>query len=140
MSRRGPLMEIHDASPHESGPYGLFGFVGVPAEARIDANKLKNACVQQLARLFGPQAGEPIDLVLKDWAQDGFTASPLDRTPLMYHPAYGLPKALSSLCDGRLILGSTETATRFGGYLEGALESAERCVSELFGRTPLHQW
>ena len=139
MSRRGPLMEIHDASPHESGPYGLFGFVGVPAEARIDANKLKNACVQQLARLFGPQAGEPIDLVLKDWAQDGFTASGLDRTPLMYHPAYGLPKALSSLCDGRLILGSTETATQFGGYLEGALEAAERCIDELLGKKPMYR-
>jgi monoamine oxidase len=81
MSRHGPLMEIHDASPHESGPYGLFGFVGVPAEARIDANRLRIACVQQLARLFGPQAGEPIELILKDWAQDGFTASPLDRNP-----------------------------------------------------------
>ena len=134
MSRRGPLMEIHDASPDKGGPYALFGFVGVPAEARNDASKLRNACVQQLARLFGPKAGEPIDLILKDWAQDIFTAAPLDRTPLMHHPAYGLPKALSSLCDGRLILASTETATQFGGYLEGALEAAERCVNELIGR------
>ena len=121
-------------------PMDLFGFVGVPAEARIDANRLRIACVQQLASLFGPQAAEPIELILKDWAQDGFTASPLDRKPLMQHPAYGLPKALPSLCDGRLILSSTETATRFGGYLEGALESAERCVSELLGRKRLHQW
>jgi len=49
----------------------------------------------------------------------------------MHHPAYGLPKVLSSLCDGHLILASTETATYFGGYLEGALEAAERCVNEL---------
>jgi len=137
MSRRGPLMEIHDASPYESGPYGLFGFVGVPPEARIDASKLRNACVQQLVRLFGPQAVEPIDLIIKDWAQDSYTAAPLDQTPLMHHPAYGLPKVLSSLCDGRLILGSTETATQFGGYLEGALEAAERCVNELLGLKPL---
>ena len=137
LSRRGPLMEIHDASPYESGPYGLFGFVGVPAEARIDASKLRNACVQQLVHLFGPQAAEPTDLIMKDWAQDSFTAAPLDRRPLMHHPAYGLPRVLSSLCDGHLILGSTETATQFGGYLEGALEAAERCVNELVGRKPL---
>jgi monoamine oxidase len=136
MSRRGPLMEIHDASPYEGGPYALFGFVGVPAEARMDASKLRNACIQQLARLFGPQAGEPIDLILKDWAQDDLTAAPLDRKPLMHHPAYGLPKALSFLCSGHLILGSTETATQFGGYLEGALEAAERCVGELLERQP----
>ena len=134
MSRRGPLMEIHDASPYEGGPYALFGFAGVPAEARMDASKLRNACMQQLARLFGPQAGQPIDLILKDWAQDDLTAAPLDRNPLTHHPAYGLPRALSSLCDGHLILGSTETATQFGGYLEGALEAAERCVGELLDR------
>ena len=138
MSRRGPLTEIHDASPHEGGPYALFGFVGVPAQGRIDERGLRNECVQQLARLFGPQAGEPIDLMLKDWAQDVLTAASLDRTPLTHHPAYGLPKALSSLCDGRLILGSTETAMQFGGYLEGALEAAERCVVELLGRPLLN--
>lgn len=131
MSRRGPLMEIHDASPSEGGPYALFGFVGVPAQGRIDERGLRNECTQQLVRLFGPQAGEPVELILKDWAQDGLTAAPLDRTPLTYHPAYGLPKALSSICDGRLILGSTETASQFGGYLEGALEAAERCIGEL---------
>ena len=137
MSRRGPLMEIHDASPHEGGLYALFGFVGVPALGRIDASGLRNACVQQLVRLFGPQAGEPVDLILKDWAQDVLTAAPLDRAPLAHHPAYGLPKALSALCDGRLVLASTETALQFGGYLEGALEAAERCVSELV-RFPLN--
>ena len=136
MSRRGPLMEIHDASPSEGGPYALFGFVGVSAQDRIDERALRHACVQQLARLFGPQAGEPIDLILKDWAQDVLTAAPLDRKPLTHHPAYGLPKSLSSLCDGRLILGSTETASQFGGYLEGALEAAERCIGELL-ETPL---
>lgn len=134
MSRRGPLMEIHDASPYEEGAYALFGFVGVPADARMDVSKLRKACMQQLARLFGPQAGEPVDLILKDWAQDDLTAVPLDRKPLTNHPAYGLPKALSSLCEGHLILASTETAKHFGGYLEGALEAAERCVGELIER------
>lgn len=35
-SRRGPMVEIHDASPATGGPYGLFGFIGVPPEARGD--------------------------------------------------------------------------------------------------------
>ena len=33
MSQRGPLAEIHDASPMQGGPYALFGFVGVPVDA-----------------------------------------------------------------------------------------------------------
>jgi monoamine oxidase len=130
-SRRGPLMEVHDASPREGGPYALFGFVGVPAKARTDARALRHASQQHLGRLFGPQAAQPIDLILKDWALDDLTAAPRDQEPLFQHPVYGLPEALSSLCDGRLLLGSTETASQFGGYLEGALEAAERCIAEI---------
>lgn len=131
MSRRGPLMEIHDASPQEGGPSALFGFVGVPATARTDACLLRQACQQQLGRLFGPRAAQPIEFFLKDWAQDDLTAAPGDRAPLSHHPQYGLPAALSFLCEGRLMLGSTETAAQFGGYLEGALEAADRCVGEI---------
>ncbi len=131
MSRRGPLTEVHDASPHEGGPYALFGFVDVPANSRTDAAALLQACQLQLVRLFGAHAVQPVELMLKDWAQDTLTAAPSDRAPLYHHPEYGLPKYLSSLCDGRLLLGSTETASQFGGYLEGALEAAERCVSAI---------
>ncbi len=131
MSRRGPLTEVHDASPHEGGPYALFGFVGVPANARTDEAALLRACQQQLVRLFGLPAAQPINLFLKDWAQDAFTAVPSDRTPPYHHPEYGIPETLSSLCSGRLLLGSTETAMQFGGYLEGALEAAERCVGQI---------
>jgi monoamine oxidase len=130
-SRRGPLMEVHDASPCEGGPYALFGFIGLPAKARTDAIALRRACRQQLGRLFGPQVAQPIDLILKDWAQDVLTAVPRDQAPLSQHPEYGLPEALSHLCDGRLLLGSTETASQFGGYLEGALEAAERCIGQI---------
>jgi monoamine oxidase len=130
-SRRGPLTEVHDASPCEGGPYALFGFVGVPAKSRTDALALRHASQQQLGRLFGPQAAQPIDLILKDWARDEFTAAPRDQAPLSHHPEYGLPEALSCLCDGRLLLASTETASQFGGYLEGALEAAERCVGQI---------
>ncbi len=35
MSRRGPMVEIHDASPSEGGPYALFGFVGFSANDRL---------------------------------------------------------------------------------------------------------
>ncbi len=90
-----------------------------------------NDVTMPLESLFGPEAAQPIEFFLKDWAQDVFTAAPSDATPLYRHPEYGLPAGLSSLCDGRLLLGSTETASQFGGYLEGALESADRCVSEI---------
>ncbi len=141
ISRAGPMVEIHDASPAEGGPYALFGFVGVPAEPRLaHRDKVLALAEEQLVRLFGNAAGNPIQIVLQDWAGDPLTATRLDWTPAGQHPAYGLPTALAGLWDGRLIMGSTEVARDFGGYLEGALEASEASaalLSALFELQPL---
>ena len=124
MSRCGPLVEIHDASPADTGPAALFGFIGLPPGAREDGQALKDAILAQLGRMFGPAARDAEAIVLRDWAEERFTSVKADHTPLMQHPAYGLPPELNDLWEGRLILSGSETATRFGGYLEGALEAA----------------
>lgn len=125
MSRVGPMVELHDASPAEGGPYALFGFIGVPTDARSDAQLLRQQVQAQLVRLFGPSAAEPRQLHLKDWAFDPFTATGRDHQPLFAHPSYGLPRSLARLWGGDLILAGTEVAPQFGGFLEGALEAAE---------------
>lgn len=125
MSRRGPMVEVHDASPAAGGGGALFGFIGVPPAARGDAERLERAVLDQFARLFGDEAARPTTLHLKDWAIDPLTSTGSDRQPLYAHPHYGTPSALTGLWDGRMILSGSETAARFGGYLEGALEAAE---------------
>lgn len=140
-SRRGPLMEIHDASPapvstgeHETG--ALFGFVGIPAAHRAGRDsELLAATREQLARLFGKAAGEPLQLLYKDWATEPYTAVPADADPPPAHPAYGLPPAAAGLWDGRLILSGTETASEHGGFLEGALEASETSLRRLLPAT-----
>ncbi|MEM6306169.1 MAG: NAD(P)/FAD-dependent oxidoreductase [Pseudomonadota bacterium] len=131
MSRVGPMVEIHDASPSEGGPYALFGFIGVPPAARSDQPRLRAALEAQLTRLFGPEAAAPRALLLKDWAFDPLTATAADAVPLHQHPAYGLPAALAELWDGRLIFAGTEVAKANGGFIEGALEAAEMALAQL---------
>lgn len=131
MSRMGPMVEIHDASPANGGPYALFGFIGVPPQGRRDEQALRQHLQVQLVRLFGPQAAEPMQLYVKDWAFDPHTATPADIAPLYAHPTYGLPRALKGLWDNHLHFGGTEVASQFGGYLEGALEAAENVLSVL---------
>ncbi len=132
MSRMGPLVEIHDASPEQGGPYGLFGFVGIPVAARQqNIESLLRASQTQLARIFGPEALNPIHLILKDWACEPDTATHLDYSIQHSHPAYGLPHALSNLWQTCLLLSSTEVAATFGGYLEGALEAAEQAEQSI---------
>ncbi|SPH21067.1 Putative flavin-containing monoamine oxidase AofH [Ascidiaceihabitans donghaensis] len=131
MSRKGPMVEIHDASPATGGPYALFGFIGVPPNGRADEHILRQHLTAQLVRLFGPQAAEPRQLYVKDWAFDPFTATEADKAPLYAHPTYGLAEAMTDLWDGKLHFAGTEVAPVFGGYIEGALEAAENVLSTL---------
>lgn len=131
MSRKGPMVEIHDASPLEGGPYALFGFIGVPPQGRGDEELLRQHLKAQLIRLFGPEAAEPEQLYFKDWAFDPYTATDADKAPLYAHPTYGLPHAMTNLWNEKLHFAGTEVAPAFGGYIEGALEAAENALNTL---------
>lgn len=117
ISHFGPLAEIHDASPVDTGTGALFGFVH-PGAARQSG--LREAAIAQLVRLFGPDAATPLDVFIKDWSEDTATATLADRTPLAHHPTYSaIPPT------GRLIFAGTEASPMDGGFLEGALAAAE---------------
>ena len=135
MSRKGPLVEIHDASPMEGGPSALFGFVGLPPALRAShADEVTALALAQLQALFGPAMAQPLSIRMMDWARLPQIATALDLAPPPgHHPSYGLPAALRGLWDNALIFGATETATAFGGYLEGALEAADRVADQLTG-------
>ena len=132
MSQKGPMVEIHDASPAQNGPYALFGFVGVPANVRLSRpNEIVRLAREQLVRLFGPDMQNPLSITLQDWAGEEWTATSSDQTPIGYHPAYHYPPQAEGLWAGRLIFGSTEVASQFGGYLEGALVAAKDAKARL---------
>jgi len=134
ISHRGPLAEIHDASPADGTVGALFGFAGVPATQRLDQDQLLTAAKAQLASLFGPEALTPTDMVLQDWAAEDLTATKDDETPPVSHPAYGSIDSLSDLWGGRLHIVSSETAPAFGGFIEGALEAAAAKAAELIAK------
>ncbi|MCR9219797.1 MAG: FAD-dependent oxidoreductase [Alphaproteobacteria bacterium] len=134
ISRRGPLAEIHDASPADGSVGALFGFVGAPADARRGrAAGVRQAALAQLGALFGPQANAPRDVLYKDWADDPATATAADRAALAEHPQYGATAAFQGAWEGRLFFAGAEAATQDGGYMEGALEAAEACAAHLVG-------
>lgn len=130
----GPLVEIHDAST-ASGAAALFGFCGVEADRRAAMSEaaLADACLEQLARLFGPEAARPSGTLFKDWAADGWTATADDRNP-SGHPLPGGAAWVTGPWQERLSLGGSETSTTAPGYLAGAVDAAERAVSEVTAR------
>ena len=131
VSHRGPLAEVHDASPPDGSVGALFGFVAVPASQQRDSGALLTAATEQLASLFGSAARSPTKVLLQDWAAEDLTATPDDTAPLTRHPAYGPIDSLEDLWGGRLHIASSETAPTYGGYLEGALEAAEIAAAKV---------
>lgn len=125
-SLAGPLTEIHDATT-ASGRAALFGFVGEPAKTRatLPQDAVIRAAIDQLGRLFGPDAEKPRATLLKDWATDPFTSIKED------HAASGHPTAARGLWvtgpwTDRLRLAGSETSTSEPGYLAGAVEASHR--------------
>ncbi|MGK5021969.1 flavin monoamine oxidase family protein [Janthinobacterium sp. LB2P10] len=134
-SKAGPLVEIHDASDASGLSAALFGFVGVSASwrAKMGEAELVQRSLQQLGRLFGPEATAPEWVHLKDWAQDPHTATPADALPVNSHPTQP-PRKLPAPWDALVYLGGSEFADDFNGYLEGAARSAEMVVQEWRGQ------
>ncbi len=135
MSQRGPMVEIHDASDADGRTAALFGFVGAsPAyRAGIGQQELARQSIAQLVRIFGEKAAAPLWHGVQDWAPEPETASALDQRPLHDHPRYAGTIAPADWAH-RLWLAGTEHSPGFGGYLEGALESAEDAVRGLLAQ------
>jgi len=124
-SHKGPIMEIHDASPQKLGTYALFGFIGVPAAQRKgQAAKIESLAVAQFTRMFGEDAKTPRSVFYKDWAEDQLTAVAEDLNPLPYHPVYAPIRVPGEWAEGLAFIG-TEVAAEHGGYLEGCLEAVD---------------
>ena len=95
ISHRGPLAEIHDASPVDAKVGALFGFAQVGAARQPG---FRDAAVAQLARLFGQEAATPDDVFIKDWSMDPATATQADLTPPSDHPNYSSIASGSFIC------------------------------------------
>jgi monoamine oxidase len=128
----GPLAEIHDASM-PGGSAALFGFFGVPAQIRksVADDVLRAHCRAQLVRLFGPQASTPHADVIKDWAQDPYTATAADLDAAGHHAEAPAAKAATGAWRGRLTGIASEWSPQFPGYVAGAVEAAGLGVKAL---------
>ncbi|APG92201.1 flavin monoamine oxidase family protein [Sinorhizobium americanum] len=127
----GPLAEIHDATT-SSGSAALFGFVGMAAEQRaaIGEEALTHACIQQLARIFGPQAAHPRATLYKDWAADPLTATSTDWFSAG-HPHTPDDGWITGPWKERLALAGSETSPNEAGYLAGAVEASAQAAAEV---------
>lgn len=130
MSQVGPLQEVHDASPNK-GSGALVGFFGISPSQRqtIGGEAIRQVVIDQLVRLYGPAAKDPVAMLYKDWAVDINTAVEEDWLPMSDFPTYGLPETADEWPG--LVFAGTETSEIQGGHIEGALRSSDRAVENV---------
>jgi monoamine oxidase len=82
-----------------------------------------------LVKRFGPKAASPVSFDQRDWAAEPYTRGDMFAH---YPPGVltGYGRALRAPC-GRILWGGTETATVWGGSMEGAVRSGERAAEEV---------
>ncbi len=122
----GPVAVVFDDTTHDDAQAGLVAFVvGEAARSR----PTERAILDALVRLFGADAGSPEGLVVQDWSLDRWSGG----CPVSMVPPIQWPRQLATLraAHGRIRFAGTETAVSWTGYLEGALEAAERAAAEI---------
>ena len=128
----GPVRAVFDDCAHDHSKAALVAFiVGAPAHeySLCAPAERKVAVLRQLARAFGPEALEPIEYVDHDWLKEEWSGG-------CYVGLMG-PGLLTSVGAelrkpwGGIHFAGTETATRWTGYFDGAVESGERAAAEI---------
>lgn len=125
----GEIFDACDASGHFAA---LGAFMALPAELRSRfRDDLEALIVEQLLRLFGPPAAAPLEVIIQDWFREEHLAVDADAELPLQHPHYGHRWLRLDHWNEKLWFAGTETDDRFGGYLEGALRSAQRVAQDI---------
>ncbi len=130
LSVQGPTRILFDNSPPDASRGVLLGFLeGRTARdlGEWDPAARRAAVLDAFARVFGPEAGEPLDYVEKLWADEEWTRG--------CYGCYLPPGAWTahgrwlSAPIGRIHWAGAETATVWAGYMDGAVRSGERAAA-----------
>ncbi|MBM7060206.1 flavin monoamine oxidase family protein [Pseudomonas sp. UL073] len=131
-SERGPVRLTFDNSVPGSPRGVLMGFIEGDEARQWSASSAESrraVVLECFARYFGAAALQPLDYVDKCWADEPFARgcyAALFPAGLWTGGAARLREPL-----GRLHFAGTETATRWMGYFDGAVEAGERAAAEV---------
>lgn len=131
LNEQGPVTMTFDNCPPGAGHGVLVGFIGgrdAREFATLGASQRREAVLRCMVDLFGPRARAAERYLEQDWA-----AEPWSRGgPVSNFSTGGWTAAGPALRApvGPLHWAGAETATRWAGYIDGAVSSGERAAAE----------
>jgi monoamine oxidase len=124
---QGTIRAVVDLCDPAGQPALLALIVGPEAarwHTRAPSERLARS-LSELATLFGPPAASPTDIIEHDWSIDAWSTGCVATQP----PGHSTHSWRGP--HGRLHLAGTESATTWPGYLDGAIESADRTAAAI---------
>ncbi|MEV6171564.1 flavin monoamine oxidase family protein [Streptomyces sp. NPDC051954] len=127
-----PVGTVFDNTPPSGSPGVLVGFFeGRHAQtvARLSPADRRRLVLDDLAAYFGAEARNAVGYIERDWAAEEYTGG--------CYGAFATPMTLTRFGPelrrpvGHLHWAGTETATRWAGYIDGAIESGLRVTEEI---------
>ena len=133
MSYSGPVQQWHDAAPLAGNVVGLFGWISNQSYSRrLPAADREKAVIDQAVRIFGTEAGEPLDYAEQNWANETRTHhTPGQIVAEAESPAYGHRLLQPAQWDSRLYWAGTEVSPVGGGFLEGAIYRGQQVAHHI---------
>jgi monoamine oxidase len=130
-SNVGPINEMYDHSTLENDQHALKGFLNGSFHA-VSKEDRKAVVLRQLRKYYGSKVDEHQTYQECVWRAEPYTFAPYQENILPHqfnsHPAYR-----QSFYDGRFFIAGSETAAQFGGYMDGAVRSANWVIQQLQG-------
>lgn len=121
-SQSSLIPEMYDHTNFEENKFALKGFLNgsIAQYSKEDREKM---VIQNLKKFFGEDAENHIGYFDRLWETEKYTFSTTTNF-LPSHYNNGHPIYQNAFWDDSLIMAGTETSPTFGGYMEGAIQSA----------------
>jgi monoamine oxidase len=128
-SNAGPVTELYDHCNHKRSKYALCGFINDSFKT-LTYEKRRASVINQLKTVFGAQAEAFMDYEECIWSKEENTFE-ASITALYPHQNNGNPIFNEALYSGRLLISSSESASEFPGYMDGAVSSANMTAKKI---------
>jgi monoamine oxidase len=126
-SNVGPVSEMYD---HSTGNrYALKGFMN-DAYHSVTRDQRKELVIEQLHRFYGDKINSYKSYRELVWQREPFSFRKYQQS-IVPHQHNGHPIFQKAFLDQRLLIAGSETATKFPGYMDGAVESAQRTIRQI---------
>ncbi len=133
-SVRGPIVAAYDDDPGDNSG-ALLGFIGGDAAQQwrtLPPDARREAVLECLARWFGPAALSPTAYGYHDWTEERFTGG----APVAVLGPGVLSRVGTALREpcGRIHWAGTEAASKWTGYMDGAIRAGDAAAAAVSGR------